>query len=243
MLPRADLPDAKIPLPRGPVLVIAAHPGDELVACGGTLALHAEQGDAVHVVVVYDGAGAARRGEHERESLAARRRAECRAGGAHLGLDQYEFWDYPEGREPTPDELFFGARLLSGRIGELAPRTLYVPWSGELRHDQRVLAHGTQLALEMSGCELSAFGCEVWTPLPATRVVDISAVFERKRAALHEHRSLPGQRDLAHVALGLAAQRSAWLPSPGMYAEAFAPFEAAAARRSRARLERPGHAA
>jgi len=80
MLPRADLPDAKIPLPRGPVLVIAAHPGDELVACGGTLALHAEQGDAVHVVVVYDGAGAARRGEHERESLAARRRAECRAG-------------------------------------------------------------------------------------------------------------------------------------------------------------------
>jgi LmbE family N-acetylglucosaminyl deacetylase len=243
MLPRAELPDAHLPLPRGPVLVLAAHPGDELVGCGGTLALHVAQGDRVHVVIVYDGAGAARRGEEERESLAQRRRAECQAGGAHLGLEHYEFWDYPEGREPTPDELFFGARLLCGRIAELAPRTLYVPWAGELRHDQRVLAHGTRLALEMAERELDVFGCEVWTPLAPTRVVDISCVWEQKRAALREHRSLPGRRDLAHVALGLSAQRSAWLPAPALYAEAFAPFTAPAEQHGRVALQRPGHAA
>jgi LmbE family N-acetylglucosaminyl deacetylase len=200
------------------VLVFAAHPGDELLACGGTLALHAAQGDPVHVVVVYDGAGAARRGEEERESLALRRRRECLAGGRHLGLERYEFWDYPEGREPTPDELFFGARLLCGRIAELAPRTLYVPWAGELRHDQRVLAHGTRLALEMVEREPAVFGCQVWTPLAPTRLVDIRGVWERKRAALREHRGL------AHVA-------------PGNPAEAFAPFAAPAGAR------RPGHAA
>jgi N-acetylglucosamine malate deacetylase 1 len=243
MLPRAEFPDARLPLPRGPVLVLAAHPGDELVACGGTLALHQRQGDSVHVVIVYDGAGAARRGEGEREALAEKRRHEALAGGRHLGLERYEFWDYPEGREPTPDELFFGARLLCGRIAELAPRTLYVPWAGELRHDQRVLAHGTRLALEMSERSPAVFGCEVWTPLAATRVVDISGVSEQKRAALQEHRSLPGHRDLAHVALGLAAQRSAWLPSPGLYAEAFAPFAVLDEVRSRSRSRTPGHAA
>jgi len=93
-----------------------------------------------------------------------------------------------------------------------------------------VLAHGTRLALEMSEHPPLVLGCEVWTPLAATRVVDISSVWERKRSALQEHRSLPGQRDLAHVALGLSAQRSAWLPAPGLYAEAFAPFEPARAR-------------
>ena len=241
MLPLPLLPDAHLPLPRGPVLVLAAHPGDELVGCGGTLALHVAQGDSVHVVIAFDGAGAAGRGA--RESLAARRRAECLAGGAHLGLFEYEFWDYPEGREPTPEELFFGARMLCGRLGELSPRTLYLPWAGELRHDQRVLAQGAQLALEMAACKLAVFGCEVWTPLPATRVVDISGVWEQKRAALREHRSLPGQRDLAHVALGNSAQRSAWLPTPALYAEAFAPFDAPAEQRGRVRLQRPGHAA
>jgi len=238
MLPLPPLPEAHLPLPRGRVLVLAAHPGDELVGCGGTLALHAAQGDSVQVVIAFDGAGAAGRGA--REALAARRRAECQAGGAHLGLSEYEFWDYPEGREPTPEELFFAARRLSAKLAEFAPRTLYLPWAGELRHDQRVLAQAARLALEIAGSQLAVFGCEVWTPLPATRVVDISGVWEKKRAALREHRSLPGQRDLAHVALGLSAQRSSWLPAPALYAEAFAPFDAPAEGRGRAR---PGHAA
>jgi LmbE family N-acetylglucosaminyl deacetylase len=226
MSTRAELPDPAHPLPSGPVLVLAAHPGDELVGCGGTLALHAAQGDRVQVVIVFDGAGSAPGGAQGREALAQRRRSECLAAGRHLGLEHYEFWDYPEGREPTPEELFFGARLLARKFAELEPRTLYLPWEGERGHDQRVLAQGTQLALEMAGRELLVLGCELWTPLPATRLVDISSVSERKRAALREHRALPGQRDLAQAALGLSAQRSAWLPAPARYAEAFVPFAA-----------------
>ena len=225
MPPRAEPSDPRHELPSGPVLVLAAHPGDELVGCGGTLALHAAQGDRVQVVIVFDGAGSAR-GAAAREALAQRRREECLAAGKHLGLERYEFWDYPEGQEPTPEELFFGARLLAQKLAELEPRTLYLPWQGEQGHDQRVLAQGTQLALEMAGRELLVLGCEVATPLPATRLVDISSVSERKRAALRELRALPGQSDLSRVALGLSAQRSAWLPAPARYAEAFVPFAA-----------------
>ena len=35
----------------GRVLVLAAHPGDELIGLGGTLALHARERDPVHVIV------------------------------------------------------------------------------------------------------------------------------------------------------------------------------------------------
>ncbi|MBK7643619.1 MAG: PIG-L family deacetylase [Planctomycetes bacterium] len=178
-MPSRDLPETQA-LPAGPVLVFAAHPGDELLGCGGALALHAEQGDAVHVVVVFS----------TEEEL----RERCRAAGKPLGLERYEFWDYPSGREPAPEELFFAARLLAARIQEISPRTLYAPWAGESRRDQRSLARATQLAIEMAERGLEAFGCEVWTPLQATRVLDVRTVLARKQAALREHPGLPEAR-------------------------------------------------
>ena len=39
------------------VAVIAAHPDDELLGAGGTLARHVLAGDEVHAIVVADGAG------------------------------------------------------------------------------------------------------------------------------------------------------------------------------------------
>ena len=38
-----------------PVLVIAAHPDDELLGCGGTAALHARAGDEVTAVIACEG--------------------------------------------------------------------------------------------------------------------------------------------------------------------------------------------
>ncbi len=37
------------------VLVIAAHPDDEVLGCGGTIARHATMGDDVHLLLVADG--------------------------------------------------------------------------------------------------------------------------------------------------------------------------------------------
>ena len=37
------------------VLVVAAHPDDEVLGCGGTIARHANSGDQVHVLVVAEG--------------------------------------------------------------------------------------------------------------------------------------------------------------------------------------------
>ena len=37
------------------VLVIAAHPDDEVLGCGGTIARHADSGDQVQVLIVAEG--------------------------------------------------------------------------------------------------------------------------------------------------------------------------------------------
>jgi len=38
------------------VLVVAAHPDDEVLGCGGTIARHADAGDQVNVLIVAEGA-------------------------------------------------------------------------------------------------------------------------------------------------------------------------------------------
>ena len=63
------------------ILVVAAHPDDEVLGCGGTMARHATAGDSVHVLFLADGV-TARRGpkdvpaEVERRAAAAARAAE-----------------------------------------------------------------------------------------------------------------------------------------------------------------------
>ena len=38
------------------VLVVAAHPDDEVLGCGGTIAKHSGLGDIVHILIVAEGA-------------------------------------------------------------------------------------------------------------------------------------------------------------------------------------------
>ena len=38
------------------VLVVAAHPDDEVLGCGGAIARHADSGDEVHILIVAEGA-------------------------------------------------------------------------------------------------------------------------------------------------------------------------------------------
>lgn len=75
------------------VLVFAPHPDDEVFGCGGVLALYAQLGAQVQVVVVSDGAAQVRAEQRDRHFQA--RAAESRAALACLGVADVEFWGWP----------------------------------------------------------------------------------------------------------------------------------------------------
>lgn len=205
---------------RGSVLCLAPHADDEVLGCGGTLRKHIEQGDEVQVIVAFDGAAGLEPGAE-----ADLRHREALRGGARLGVDRYTFWDYPEGHPPVGPTFEGAVATLVAWIEQHRPRWIYAPWAGEQHPDHRSVA----LALERALAQLrirgifdgEALGYEVWTPLIPDRVIDISDVIDHKRAALAEHRSQSGVRDLAHCGLGMNAQRSSFLRKEARFGEAF----------------------
>ena len=224
MSERAPLPEIVEQPAQGRVLAAVPHPDDDVIGCGGTLALHADAGDEVHVLVAFDGlAGDAGRGTDPVEYI-ARRKREARAGGSHLGISRYTFWDNPEGHEPADAEVVAAAKRVATLASELRPATVYAPWIGEYHIDHHVLARIVRIGLALIGFEGRAWGFEVWTPLVPIVIVDVSRAFERKRAALHEHRSQFEVFDLAHHALGFSGQRAMYCRRGARHGEAFVPL-------------------
>lgn len=209
--------------PPGRVLVFAPHPDDEVCGPGGTLALHAEQGDPVRVVVAFDGAAGDPAGRFADADLARLRQAEARAGGALLGLASYAFLGHPEGHELAEAELALGARQLADEIERWRPDLVYAPWCGEAHVDHRSVARAALRAFELCGYRGLALGYEVWSPLAPGTVVDITAVAEKKHAALLRHATQQAYGDLARRVLTLNAWRAQALGC-GRFAEAFAPL-------------------
>src|SRR5262249_56815232 len=68
------------------LLVLAPHPDDEVIGCGGLVALHLREGRCVRVVVATDGGQAGEPAERQREA---------RAALSSLGDAEIEVLDFP----------------------------------------------------------------------------------------------------------------------------------------------------
>lgn len=220
--PERLVPEPRLPVilaapPRATVLVAAPHPDDEACGLGGTLALHARQGDRVFVEFLTSGATGDP--EHRYADIAAVRRREAEAAAALLGLTELRFWNLPDNHRASFRDIEAAAARLAARATEVGATLLYHPWPGESHSDHRATALAARRALEL--CKAAGRGYEVWSPLPARFILDITPVLDLKRRAIAAHASQVGYTDYLHHTLGLNAHRGLYLPRGGGYAEAF----------------------
>ena len=122
------------------VLVVGAHPDDEVLGCGGTIARHAEAGDQVHVLIVAEGATSRLqqrdRGE-ARDELSALVQAAQKAGTI-LGAAGVELLHYPDNRLDSLDRLDL-IKCIELRIERHQPSVVYVHHAGDVNVDHRRL--------------------------------------------------------------------------------------------------------
>ena len=124
------------------VLVVAAHPDDEILGCGGTIARHAARGDNVSLLFLADGetsrpgAGTA---DIEKRQAAARKAAEI------VGASIFDFADFPDNRLDGV-ELLTVVRRIEAAIGELAPEIVYTHALADLNIDHQTCHRATLTA-------------------------------------------------------------------------------------------------
>ena len=102
------------------ILVAAAHPDDEVLGCGGTIARLVYEGADVHVVFFTDGVGARLDsvGLSENAEVTMRRYAAEEAVKV-LGAKTVVFGDFPDNRMDSVDLLNIVQMVLTHHIGDL----------------------------------------------------------------------------------------------------------------------------
>ena len=184
------------------VLVIAAHPDDEVLGCGGTVALHARAGDEVTAVIACEGEslrygpGGVGQSEH------SRRAAEM------LGLKESRRLGFPDQRLDTLTLLDLIAPL-ERAVQEVRPAVVYCQFGGDANRDHELLFRAALVAtrplepfLEAVYAFDTASSTEWGYPrsfVPDTWV-DISTTLEQKLCAMacyeSEVRPYPHPRSL-----------------------------------------------
>lgn len=120
------------------VLVIAAHPDDEILGCGGAMASHASKGDDVHVVILAEGI-TSRASRHDRNSAQKElsELAVCaQRANEVLGVRSLKLHDFPDNRMDSVDLLDI-TKVIEGYIDRLKPSTVYTHHVGDVNVDHR----------------------------------------------------------------------------------------------------------
>lgn len=204
----------------GRVLVVAPHPDDETLGCGGTLALLRRAACTVRVMVVTDGAA----GDPLRyvDDVVATRQAECRAALRRLDIDEVVFLAEPDGGCSVHAGL---RRTLAQAFADFRPDWVFGPAPLDYHRDHVAVSLALAEAWHRHGGSSRLFYYEIWSPLPVTHVVDIGTVMELKRAATGDYALPLRYGNYLGAIEGLSAYRGLFLPqgagAPASYAEGF----------------------
>lgn len=190
------------------VLVFAAHPDDEVLGMGGTIAVHAKRRrDEVRIVCVTDGSSTQYPGDEDRRQ---QKNKEARRAASELGVESYVHLDLPDMRLDTLPHVEVNLAV-DAQVHDFAPSVVYSvhpdvnldhravfdsvmvatrPVPGQCVH--RVLTYAPTSSTEWSAPLENSFQPN-W-------FVDISETLERKLEAFEyyetEHRPWPHPRNV-----------------------------------------------
>lgn len=200
------------------ILVLAPHPDDESLGCGGTIAKHIADGDEVRVVYLCDCGP-----DRANEALKA-----CGVlGNGTIGV---WFLDQPDGAAKAVGDVIYRFEKM---VETVDPDIIYAPHSNENHVDHRAawsLATSIQRHRKVERSSTSSLRMyEIWTPLTdVSVVVDITPYLRVKADALECHQTqFHGDftNHMDHGIFGLNLYRGAVDgKSQFEYGEAFAVF-------------------
>ncbi|QHV97676.1 PIG-L family deacetylase [Spirosoma endbachense] len=194
------------PAELGELLVIAPHPDDESLGCGGTIALLRQQGYSVHVLFVSDGTMS-----HPNSwAYPAERLRQLRESEAvdalrilHVLPDTITFMRQKDTQVPMPDSAGFSDSVdfVYELIRQVNPKTVLVPWRRDPHRDHRASWQILMAALGRFSSPPRILEYLIWlwelgdeNDMPRADemkvwCVPIEKVMDQRRQAIASHRS------------------------------------------------------
>ncbi len=193
------------------MLVVAAHPDDETLGCGGTIARHVAEGDTVDAVFMADGVSS-RPGADPDE--AASRLLCSEQALSILGIKRSFHLGMPDNMLDSIPLLELVQRL-EKIVAETAPDLIYTHHCADLNIDHRITFQAVlTVARPQPRCSIrevltfevmssTEWASESGTPFAPDVFTDITAYWEQKKKALAayavEMREAPHSRSVAHM--------------------------------------------
>jgi len=212
------------------VLVLAAHPDDEILGMGGTIAVHATAlGDTVKIVCVTDGSSTQYPGD---DALRRQKEQEATRAAAELGVDDYVHLDLPDMRLDTLAHVEINA-VVEEHVRGFAAEVVYAPHP-DVNRDHVVLFDSVAVATRpVPGQTVrrvltyAPTSSTEWTPAARNWFVpnwyvDITQTLDRKLAAFAHYAT--EQRDYPHPRSERALRAHAELHGTSVGCEYAEPF-------------------
>jgi LmbE family N-acetylglucosaminyl deacetylase len=208
------------------ILVVAAHPDDETLGAGGTVARFADEGSEVWVCLLCDGV-TNRHAEVARQRECAERACEI------LGVKRVVFCDLPDQRLDTLT-LVDVITPIERCIAEFQPSIVMTHFRGDVNQDHGIVFNATMVAARPTAetsvrtlmCYETASSTEWAAPFPASTFapnmfVDISKTLPRKLEAMsmyantHVSEVRPYPHPRSYEAIEIYAKRQGVLTGTG----------------------------
>jgi LmbE family N-acetylglucosaminyl deacetylase len=197
-------------------LILAPHPDDESLGCGGSIAKHISRGSRVKVIFITDGDKGDFEGKFDKDYVQIRRQNAQKAMEI-LGVKDYEFWGYRDRNlhlmeEEVVDRLLHVVEVFS-------PSLIYMPSPYEAHPDHKATSKIAMRIFKKTGITVLLY--EVLMALYPNILVDITLEMERKKKAIESYYTEAYYNDYISKIEGLNRFRTATLPNTVAFAEGF----------------------
>lgn len=122
------------------ILVIAPHPDDDVLGCGGTIVNHIKNGDEVHVCFATKAYGPDWSEDYIKNKL-----VEINNANEILGITKAHFLDFPTVKLDTIPQKELNDSI-SAVLKKVQPDILYIPHKGDINKDHRLIFESTLVA-------------------------------------------------------------------------------------------------
>lgn len=127
------------------ILVIAAHPDDEVLGLGGTIAKYAASGAEITLLIITDGSSSQYRGRADLDSIIENKKKETAAAAKILGITRIIYGGLPDMQLDMTPHIEINS-VIEKAVGEYKPNTVFTHFYGDINKDHRCVYESTSVA-------------------------------------------------------------------------------------------------